>query len=1468
MRKIQFRFDGFIGMVVPFIVTTIIFLFTSVFSSFAEPLCDYKSFSLNEGFFQSKVSKVIQDKKGLIWISTRNGLSQFDGYRFRNYKSYPGDGSPLVNYRLNSIYENAAGDIWCQNLNRRVYLFDIGSKKFIDVLKSTETKYKKHYETDKIYPLKKGVTWVTCRDGSYFRIDDALCKNGDGVTLDKGSKKIRRNTIYEIKEDTQGDEWILTDKGVTIIGKKKFVNPTPFHDFHETKQSIWLVCPDNTIAQYNPRTEKLLFVKLPSDINRIYLSDTLRNGSLALGTNAGLLILNTQTLKYLRIRVKVSPTASERVESVFEDHLGDLWMSNEKEGILHYRKEDGKVTLLQSPKNEYLKHNKPSLFLVMEDNQGNVWTTPRGGNLCYFDRKEQKLKYYYSNPNNPNTIISPSTRTRFIDRQGNLWIGANYTFGKISFYKKGYTLIPKEQDELEVRAFLLDKNKNLWVSSLNNKVKILDADNRCLGYLSANGTLSSTPCSFDANVYAFMEDHQGNIWLGTKKKGIYLLERKDDNQYSFKIRHFEHDRNDKYSLSDNKVYSLYQDTRQRIWVGTSCRGLNLIEKDKTGNIRFINCFNRLKHFPMPLGKQVRSIMSIDDKVILVGTMDGIISFSSDFKSPEQIRFFTNSQKKDILTSLSNNNVMYMYRDSRKRIYALTETGGVNRFTSDNLLSDNILFQNYIQREALISDQTLSMIEDRTGGLWLVTKQALYKFNPLKNKKNHFFNYTFNQDFVFSESAIALNAKGNVVVGTDKGILEINPEEQKGNIFVPSIIFSDLKIQGKTAPEAIQNQTKLVLDPSQRDITIEFAALDYQDSKKIEYAYMMEGLEKEWHYVNQDRYATYMNLPNGKYHFLVKSTNSEGVWVDNMQRLSIEVQPTFWETGWAWLLIILLVAGIIMVVVYILFTIYRLKHEVNMEHQLSNVKLNFFTDISHELRTPLTLISSPVADILEHEPLSAMAKEHLTIVQKNTDRMLRLVNQILDFRKIQHKKMRVLIEETEIVSFVSRIMDNFQLVAEDKNISFQLDSAHKPLILWIDKDKFEKIIFNLLSNAFKYTPEYKSVTVRISPQDDKVSISVIDEGVGILTQKIDSLFQRFETLVNQNVLNASSGIGLSLVKELVDLHHGSIEVESQLGVGSKFKVVFLTGKDHFRDDEVDYLLSDDIGQDTSKTDTGSLLCHDECGHSDTEVSEDKWTILVVEDNAELRRFMYNVLSHEYNVVEAVNGKDGFEKTMSIMPDMIVSDVMMPVMDGLDMVKAVKEHKDLCHIPIILLSAKSMLDDRIKGFENGIDDYITKPFSTNYLKARIRNLITQRHKLQELYLSSLTTGSKKPDIEDHDSTLNTLISASDKMFIQTLMEYMEENLGNSDINVEDLSNLFSMSRSAFFKKTKMLLGVSPNDFIRDLRIKRATLLIESDTLSLAEVAYKCGFSDPNYFGKCFKKFTGYSPSEYKKKGIQIQ
>ena len=593
-------------------------------------------------------------------------------------------------------------------------------------------------------------------------------------------------------------------------------------------------------------------------------------------------------------------------------------------------------------------------------------------------------------------------------------------------------------------------------------------------------------------------------------------------------------------------------------------------------------------------------------------------------------------------------------------------------------------------------------------------------------------------------------------------------------------------------------------------------------------------------------------------------------------------------------------------VYILFTIYRLKHEVSVEQQISDIKLRFFTNISHELRTPLTLIAGPVEQVLKNDKLPADAREQLVVVERNTSRMLRLVNQILDFRKIQNKKMKMQVQRVDIVPFVRKVMDNFEAVAEEHRIDFLFQTEKEHLYLWVDADKLEKIVFNLLSNAFKYTPNGKMITMFIREDENTVSIGVQDQGIGIAENKKKSLFVRFENLVDKNLFNqASTGIGLSLVKELVEMHKATISVDSRLGEGSCFKVDFLKGKEHY-DKETEFILEDaeapvrmgqvvDIANSSIQSET---LIPDESEKIEAVYEEDaakeensKELMLLVEDNQELREFLRSIFTPMYRVVEAADGREGANKALKYLPDIIISDVMMPEKDGIEMTRELRADMTTSHIPIILLTAKTTIESKLEGLEYGADDYITKPFSATYLQARVENLLMQRKKLQSFYRDSLmhinmsvTSGElpastkamaeeEKKIVSEREEEQTQLqsqqqptipdMSPNDRKFMDKLVELMEQNMDNGDLVVDDLVRELAVSRSVFFKKLKTLTGLAPIEFIKEIRIKRATQLIETGEFNMTQISYMVGINDPRYFSKCFKAQVGMTPTEYKEK-----
>ena len=703
-----------------------------------------------------------------------------------------------------------------------------------------------------------------------------------------------------------------------------------------------------------------------------------------------------------------------------------------------------------------------------------------------------------------------------------------------------------------------------------------------------------------------------------------------------------------------------------------------------------------------------------------------------------------------------------------------------------------------------------------------------------------------------------------------------------------MVFSKLLIsnedvtpgENSVLQRSLDDTRRLKLSHKENIFTIQFAALDYTDPSEIQYAYILEGFEKSWNYVGKQRMATYTNLPKGDYVFKVRSTNAEGVWTENTRLLDIEVLPSFWETPFAYFLYVLFVLLIIVTAVYILFTIYRLKHEVSVEQQMTNMKLRFFTDISHELRTPLTLISGPVEYVLSNKRLPADVREQLQVVERNTNRMLHLINQILDFRKIQNRKMKMQVQRVDVVAFTRKVMENFDSVAEEHRIDFLFETEKPGLYLWIDADKYEKIIFNLLSNAFKYTPNGKMIKVFIHEDKDTVSIGVQDQGIGIAENKKKSIFVRFENMVDRNLFNPSTGIGLSLVKELVEMHKALISVDSKLGEGSCFKIDFQKGKEHY-DDSVEFMQDDaTVCLEVQRQQTEETVSPQSETEREAQENEDmatsKGLMLLVEDNAELRIFLRSIFSPEYRIVEAADGMEGCDKALKLLPDIIISDVMMPEKDGIAMTRELRADMTTSHIPIVLLTAKSSIESKLEGLEYGADDYITKPFSATYLKARVKNLLVQRQKLQVLYRQDLMSAGMAIPVSDEqtekrltdnpETDKSPVMSPNDRKFMDRLVEFMEKNMDNGELIVDDFVHELAVSRSVFFKKLKTLTGLAPIEFIKEMRINRAVQLIETGEYSMTQISYMVGINDPRYFSKCFKQKMGMTPTEYRDKVLK--
>ena len=753
----------------------------------------------------------------------------------------------------------------------------------------------------------------------------------------------------------------------------------------------------------------------------------------------------------------------------------------------------------------------------------------------------------------------------------------------------------------------------------------------------------------------------------------------------------------------------------------------------------------------------------------------------------------------------------------------------------------------ILRVNTMQDIVMSMTGDDTY-LWFSSEKDITQMEMATGECKYFNALDGHADAWFTEAKAVRQEDGVILFGYTDGYCSFDPQKVQPTHSIPPMQIICCHTKGEkmdmSQPIEIENGEAF---------GVEYAALEYVGADKISYSYMMEGLQDEWTEVYDQRKLIFSNLGHGTYHLHVRSTNREGMEVANEIVLPIYVQSSVWSSWWAICMYVIGLVLLIAAVSYVLWSYNMLQQKIKVEQQVTDIKLRFFTNISHELRTPLTLIIGPITNILNTERLSSSVRGQLEIVLSNSQRMLRMVNQLLDFRKIQNNKMRLKVQKSNLGLLVDETCANFKKEAYDKHINFTVVKKAKDSTVWVDRSRVDTILFNLLSNAFKFTPSGRSIMVVVEEKPGYVMMIVKDEGIGIPMEKRSVLFERFSSnneLSNQNN-NTGTGIGMNLIKELVDLHHGYIEVESEVGKGSTFTVLFQRGMEHFGQ-EADIVVDDTS---TSPSLTPKETLEDKL--TEIEGQQDKRRmVLVVDDNEDMRTFLSNILGTDYRVKTASDGVEALKTIEQDIPDVVVTDLMMPNMDGLELTKRLKQSADLTHIPVILLSAKSAIESRLQAMQEGADDYVTKPFEPEYLRARVKNLIKQRQILEASYRQRLMR-------LDPQSSNDELKGDS---FLAKLLSIMDKQMDNNTLTVDELVDDMGMGRTVFFNKLKSLTGLSPVEFIREMRIKRAAQLLEQKNYNITEVTYMVGMNDSRYFAKCFKATYGMTPSEYRKKRLE--
>ncbi|MDR3119038.1 MAG: response regulator [Mediterranea sp.] len=1381
-------------------------------------------FSTRDGVEEGLVNDIIQDRKGLLWFATWNGLYRFDGYGFRNYKSSTQDEGGLTNDRLQQIAEDRAGCIWVLCYDSTAYRFRPDREVFEPVCQRTVASVRT------IRVLPGGAVWLLFADGSALRVvTQPADLSLEPVLYSRDARTLPAGRVQTVVEDAAGQEWILTDDGLYCLADGQLstvVGGDGRHAFYCAEQAEGTlllggsrgrtyVCglKEKRVAVRQLETTAAIRSILSDGQATLFVTDS--DGFFAGDSTGGFRHI---TLEGLALR------KDKTIESATVTRHRLLWLTHPGPGVTLFDLATRKFREFVGRDEIGRPLQTETGFFAIEDPNGVLWVHPKGGAFSYYDPRRRELVPFNTTEQPIKWKSNDRCFSAFADRQGNLWMSTQLNrLKRVRFIPDRFGFhLPSPDDpnlpENEIRALFVDRKGRLWTGGRDLNVSVYDAGGFKLLHRFRAG-----------KVYAITQDAGGVFWLSTKGEG--LIKATEGPGGRFGLERFGYRADDPYSISSDNVYHVFQDGKGRLWVATYGGGLNLIERQANGRLRFISHRNRL-HYPIQRFHKTRHITEDREGNIWVSTTAGILHFDGNFGEPEAITFGQICREPGNGHSLSNNDVHMIRCTAGGKRFAATYGGGLNeiRETGKGIYGCDP----FMQKDELLSDIIYAMEEDPDGGLWVVTGGGLVRFADT-HEQTRYPSEDIAFNLHFSEGAGATNGK-RIFFGTNRGILYFDPAKIRKTDFVPQLFFSSVWVNNRELspkdtpdllPASIDNSPCITLPPNNHSLRIIFSAPDMAGTEHIHYAYMLRGFDSAYQHTDYGHEANYTNLPPGNYTFYVRSTNSEGVWVDNERTLPIEVLPTFAQTPCATVLlcVLILLAGLAVIYIYTVF--YRMKQKVKNEEYLARLKLDFFTNVSHELRTPLTLITGPLEMILNNGTLPDELKEQLNTIRRNSLRMQRLVGQILDYSKVQGNKMRLRVRRIDIAGLAQNIVGHFAGIAHERHITITYNSVPPVCYLWIDEDKIEKALFNLISNAFKYTPDHKHIRVEVDETANTVTIRVTDQGAGIAPGKQESIFNR----------NSGTAHGLSIAKELAEMHHGNITVDSREGTGSTFTLTLPKGKQHY-DDGTEYIVGDGDTEDETPS-----------GQPGEPGRENAPLLLIVEDNAELRQFVKRVFQTTFRILEAQDGSEGLEKTLTHFPDIVITDITMPVKDGLTMLHELRNDERTSHIPAILLTAKSDMDNVLTGIRTGADDYITKPFSVSYLQSKVENLLAQRKRLQAYYSRNTSAPATAGGWTEKDKT-----------FLNRLNELMEAQMSNPDLSVDHLVSNFNLSRTNFTHKLKSLTGHSPVLYIRNARMRKAAELIGEHRYTMAEIAYEVGYSDPHYFSRIFKSFWGMNATEY--------
>ena len=1430
-----------------------------------------QDYTTENGLLHNSVFCAIKDTDGFMWFGTWYGLCSFDGVKFKSYNNRDDYNTDIPPHKLQTIIEAKNGNLWVKTIDHKLYLFDKRKEFFYDVFNVIKKKYSVSPKIIKIQKTENGDLLLLTKNKDLLKA--VLRDNGSldvSLLYDSQSKREHKLTSNLLIEDAGYLNWIGLDFKIISCQKGNNLKSKP-SDFVLRKmalkvgqeftcaylygKTLWLgdnygnLCKvDYTNGNVTKRT------LIPGCAIQNIVSDNGKNLFISI-INKGIFEYDDRTGALL----KIIPTAgNDVVTNSYFDSYDKLWFEINQTSLVYY-----------DPFNKFTKRfvlpagNVNKTLKFQDGKEQGLFFLTTSGDVAWFDRSSMSITLLN---NQPELTLNGTKKSFFdllLDKDNILWLTSttNGIF-RIIFPKQQFNLFhlpptnPSATD-FSVKTMYQARNGDIWVATRQAEVYQLDRNKKVKHIFSGKN-------NFIGNVYHIMEDRKGNLWFSTKGNGLVKAEQTNSNTgYSFT--RYVYDEKNPSSISGDDVYYTFEDSRNRIWVGLFGGGLNLLTSEK-GKVTFKNKFNSFAHYPKyGLYMEIRNITEDKTGRIWVGTSDGLMSFDGHFRTPNQVDF--EIYRSDTSGSnIADNDIYVLYKDAASQIWISVFGGGLNKLERYDKETKRPVFKSYSLKEGLKTDVIVSIIEDNNNALWLVTENALARFDKTKETCRNFDRYDGFLDIQMEQESAMKCQSGDLWFGNRMGILSFNPKKIETyncdyKTFIVDFLVSNRDLSSfKGKPilrESIRYANSITLNHNQSTFVIEFAALNFYNQNRVSYKYILEGFEEEWHFNGKNRIASYPNIPPGKYHFRVQTIDEANPSLKSERTLEIIILPPWWLTWWAYTFYVILSIVLIYYLIRGVLFYIKMRNDIYVEQRVSELKIKFFTNISHELRTPLTLIMGPIQELKQKQQLTEKGLQYVSMIEKNASQMLLLVNQILDFRKIQNGKMILHVSQLNLKDLVDSFQKEFSVLSEEKEISFTFHYFDDDISIWGDKEKLEIVIRNILSNAFKFTQTGGSILVTSGLTDDglRCFVQVQDTGIGIPQNKISEIFERFFQGENSNNNYPGTGIGLALSKEIVNLHHGSITAESKPNQGTVFTVEFQLGKDHYNPSEVNFYVSDTVTE-LSDGETDSDTESEES--SSIEIAENKNdlpTLLVVEDNKDLCNLLKLQLEDKYKVYIAGNGVEGLKKVNLYHPDIVVTDQMMPKMTGTEMLQQIRNDFQISHIPVIILTAKTDDEEKIKAISMGANAYITKPFNKEYLIARIEQLLSDR----KVFRDKIWKLEKAEESAENDTYENYLVK-KDIQFLDKIHQVIEENIDNSDFNIDTIADNIGLSRSAFFKKLKSLTGLAPVDTIKEIRLTKSIELLKNTDMTISEVAFAVGFKESGYYGKCFRKKYGQTPSEY--------